>query len=146
VHLNKAQQILALIEPFVKEGRILPRNEAQINANIDDFVLIFNAEKLVACAGLKDCQQDSTGEIYSLAVIADKQNTGLSAELLAGIMSKAKKANFAQVFALTKYEKHWFIKNGFRQMTVSDLPTKRQQYFDSVRNSSIFFKGVTDAN
>ena len=49
---------------------------------------------------------------------------------------------FSKIFALTKFGTDWFVKNGFTQMNISDLPIKRQKYFNHDRNSSIFFKEV----
>ncbi len=140
--MDKAQQILALIDPFVREGRILPRTYAEINDNIDDFVLLFEKEKLIACAGLKDCKDNGVGEIYSLAVSKNAQKTGTSSRLLTQIISKAKALNFAKVFALSKHNQQWFIKHGFTQMNISELPKNRQALFDHHRSSSIFFKDV----
>ncbi len=141
--MDKASQILTLIQPFVDEGKILPRTKAQINDQLDDFVLLFDNNQLVACAGLKDCKEGFMGEIYSLAVAEQAQNTGLSKNLLDKIMLKAQQENFSKIFALTKYGTQWFVKNGFTQMNISDLPSKRQQYFNHDRNSSIFFKDVS---
>jgi amino-acid N-acetyltransferase len=97
---------------------------------------------MLACAGLKDCQEGSMGEIYSLAVAKNVQNTGLSKKLLNKILIKAKLRKFSKIFALTKFGTDWFVKNGFTQMNISDLPIKRQKYFNHDRNSSIFFKEV----
>jgi len=141
--VDKASQILTLIQPFVEQGKILPRTKAQINDQLNDFVLLFDNNQLVACAGLKDCKEGSMGEIYSLAVAQQLQNTGLSTDLLDKIMQKAKHENFSKIFALTKYGTQWFVKNGFTQMNISDLPSKRQKYFNHDRNSSIFFKDVS---
>ena len=140
--VDKANQILNLIQPFVDQGKILSRNEIEIKKNINDFVLLFDNDQLVACAGLKDCQEGSMGEIYSLAVAQEAQSTGLSKTLLNMILAKAKERKFSKVFALTKYGTDWFVKNGFTQMKISDLPSKRQKYFNHDRNSSIFFKKV----
>ncbi|WP_201342303.1 GNAT family N-acetyltransferase [Abyssogena phaseoliformis symbiont] len=138
----KAEQILTLIKPFVKEGKILPKTKAQINENIGDFVYLMDDNQLLACAGLKDCKEGGVGEIYSLAVSKKAQKIGLSLKLLDKIMKKAKSENFSKVFALTKYGTDWFIKNGFTQMKITDLPQKRQALFNQDRNSSIFFKDV----
>ncbi len=64
-----------MLAPFVQEGKILPRTHSQISANIDDFVLLFEGQKLIACAGLKPYKKGAVGEIYSLAV--DRQEAGL---------------------------------------------------------------------
>jgi len=126
----------------VEQGKILPRSRQEIEESIDDFVLLFDGDQLLACAGLKDCQEGSMGEIYSLAVAKNVQNTGLSKKLLNKILIKAKLRKFSKIFALTKFGTDWFVKNGFTQMNISDLPIKRQKYFNHDRNSSIFFKEV----
>lgn len=140
--MDNSEKILTLIQPFVDQGKILSRSKQEIEKSIDDFVLIFDQEQLVACAGLKDCQEGFMGEIYSLAVALNSQNTGLSNELLNKILASAKQRKFSKIFALTKFGTNWFIKNGFIQMNISDLPSKRQKYFNHDRNSSIFFKEV----
>ncbi len=140
--MDNSKQILTLIKPFVEQGKILPRSRQEIEESIDDFVLLFDGDQLLACAGLKDCQEGSMGEIYSLAVAKNVQNTGLSKKLLNKILIKAKLRKFSKIFALTKFGTDWFVKNGFTQMNISDLPIKRQKYFNHDRNSSIFFKEV----
>lgn len=140
--MDQAEQILTLIQPFVDEGKILLREKEEIEKNINNYVLIYKNNELLACAGLKDCKEGHTGEIYSLAVKKDKQNTGLSTKLLDKIIEKAKTEGFVKVFALTKFGTEWFVKNGFAQMQIKDLPKKRQALFNHKRNSSIFFKDV----
>lgn len=140
--MDTAQKILDLIEPYVQAGNILRRTHAQINDNIKDFVLIEISGELLACAGLKNCQEGGMGEIYALAVKKSVQNQGVSARLLKDIMEKAVKGNFTKVFALSKHNSEWFLKQGFVQMEISELPKNRQSLFDHQRNSSIFFKEV----
>jgi amino-acid N-acetyltransferase len=140
--LDKVEQILSLIKPFVEEGKILPRTYDQIAENIDDFVFLRNFDKLVACVGLKDCKEGEMGEIYALAVSKDAQNQGFSTKLLDKIMQKARISNFSKIFALTKYNQQWFVNNGFVQTSIDKIPKRRQALFDHQRNSSIFFKDV----
>ncbi|MDB3869716.1 GNAT family N-acetyltransferase [Candidatus Thioglobus sp.] len=140
--MDKSEQILTLIKPFVDQEKILLRSKEEIEKNINDFILLFDNNQLVACAGLKDCQEGSMGEIYSLAVAKNSQNLGLSMQLLDKILIEAKRRKFSKVFALTKYETNWFLKHQFTQMKISNLPKKRQKYFNHDRNSSIFFKDI----
>ncbi|MDC0390332.1 GNAT family N-acetyltransferase [Candidatus Thioglobus sp.] len=140
--MDKSEQILTLIKPFVDQEKILLRSKEEIEKNINDFILLFDNNQLVACAGLKDCQEGSMGEIYSLAVAKNSQNLGLSMQLLDKILIEAKRRKFSKVFALTKYETNWFLKHQFTQMKISNLPQKRQKYFNHDRNSSIFFKDI----
>ena len=140
--MDTAQKILELITPFVKEGKILPRTYTQINDNINDFVLLEQSGALVACAGLKNCQEDGMGEIYALAVSEKVQNRGISAKLLNKVMQKASADTLSKVFALSRHNAEWFLKQGFVKMEISELPKNRQALFDHQRNSSIFFKDV----
>ncbi len=141
--MDAAQQILDLIAPFVKEGKILPRTYAQIEDSITDFVLLMQAGTVIACAGLKHCQEGGAGEIYALAVSKAVQNQGISVKLLDKIMQKAATDKLSKVFALTKHNAEWFLKQGFVQVQISELPKKRQVLFDHQRNSSIFIKEVS---
>lgn len=144
--MDKTQQILDLIAPFVKMGKILPRTHAQINDNIADFVVLEQSGAIIACAGLKNCQEGGMGEIYALAVSEKVQNQRVSAKLLDKVMQKARFDGFCKIFALSKYNVEWFLKQGFVQMQISELPKNRQKLFDHQRNSSIFFKEVIDKN
>lgn len=140
--MDKVEQILALIEPFVQQGRILPRSYEEIADNLDDFVCLTRADVMVACIALKDYPASKMGEIYALAVLENEQNMGFSVKLLDKIMQKARQANFSKIFALSKHNFEWFLKQGFVQMNIDELPTQRQATFNHQRNSSIFFKNV----
>lgn len=140
--MDTAQQILNLITPFVEEDKILPRTYAQINTHIADFVVLEQSSVVIACAGLKNCQVEGMGEIYALAVEKSVQNKGVSTKLLNKIIQKAEADNLSKIFALSRHNAQWFLKQGFVQMGVNELPKKRQKLFDQQRNSSIFFKNV----
>ncbi len=151
VNQNQTTKILALIAPFVKTGRILPRSYAQIQQNLAEFITIERAGKLIACAGLVQYPSSQTpniqpnhkmSEIYALAVCESAQNQGISAELLAKIIQKSRATNCTQIFAMSKYETHWFIKNHFQPATLSQLPPARQATYDPVRAAAIFIKTV----
>lgn len=144
--MDTAQQILNLIAPFVEEGKILPRTYAQINDNIADFIVLEQSGTAIACAGLKNCQEGDMGEIYALAVSKAVQNQRISGKLLHKIIQKARADNFSKIFALSKHNAQWFLKQGFVQMAINELPKKRQKLFNHQRNSSIFFKQVNYEN
>jgi N-acetylglutamate synthase-like GNAT family acetyltransferase len=79
---------------------------------INDFVLLEQSGELVACAGLKNCQAGGMGEIYALAVSEKAQNQGISTQLLDKIMQKALADNVSKVFALSRHNAQWFLKQG----------------------------------
>lgn len=86
------------------------------------------------------------GEIYALAVSEKAQNQGISTQLLDKIMQKALADNVSKVFALSRHNSQWFLKQDFVKMDISELPKKRQALFDHQRNSSVFFKIVAKEN
>ena len=45
--MSKPQQIIELMEPFIKEGRLLPRSLETINNCVDDFVVIENENIII---------------------------------------------------------------------------------------------------
>jgi amino-acid N-acetyltransferase len=53
---------------------------------------------------------------------------------------------WSKVFALSKQNAQWFLKQGFVKMDIRELPKKRQALFDHQRNSSVFFKIVAKEN
>jgi N-acetylglutamate synthase-like GNAT family acetyltransferase len=69
------------------------------------------------------------GEIYALAVSEKAQNQGISTQLLDKIMQKALADNVSKVFALSRHNAQWFLKQGFVKMDISELPKKRQALF-----------------
>jgi|ETNmetMinimDraft_8_1059916.scaffolds.fasta_scaffold05231_3 amino-acid N-acetyltransferase len=140
--MDKAIQILELIKPFVDEGKILPRSYEQIAASIDDFVLLMKSGELAACAGLKGGEDSETGEIYCMAVKNKFQSQGYSEKLLYEVMNKARGCSYSKVFALSKFSKKWFLKYGFVQIEIEQLPKHRQQHIDYKRNSSVFMKFI----
>jgi amino-acid N-acetyltransferase len=45
-----------------------------------------------------------------------------------------------RLFVLTTRTSHWFIKRGFVQGGVADLPKEKQAHYNRSRNSLIFIK------
>jgi amino-acid N-acetyltransferase len=140
--VNIAEQILILIEPFVQEGKILPRTYHQIDKNIDDFVLIKESNDIIACAGLRDLNESDSGEIYCMAVKHRFQKKGQSDVLLKMLIDKARDNNYSKIFALSKHSSRWFIKNGFSKVGINTLPQQRRGTVDMNRNSSVFLKTI----
>ncbi len=138
--MDKTKQILALIKPFVAQGKILPRGYQQIKS--EEFIVLYDGQKPVACGGLRDCKIDCIAEIYAICVHQQYQHQGWAKRLLSELLKQAREAGFGRVFALSKYNSDWFFKQGFSKATLVDLPFARQQEFNKVRNSLIFFKNV----
>lgn len=79
-------------------------------------------------------------EMACLIVHPDWQNAGDGETLLRHAEQRVKALGYKRMFVLTTRTSHWFIKRGFIQGSVSDLPKSKQLNYNRNRNSLIFFK------
>ena len=128
------------MEPFVDEGRLLPRSFETINNSIDDFVIIENENEVIACAGLKVYQQEKVGEIYALVVNKAFHNTDTSSKLMHLLIDKASGMGLSSIFALSKYGGRFFFRFDFNETKLSSLPESRQKSYDYERSSMIYLR------
>jgi len=128
------------MEPFVDEGRLLPRSFETINNSIDDFVIIENENEVIACAGLKVYQQEKVGEIYALVVNKAFHNTDTSSKLMHLLINKASGMGLSSIFALSKYGGRFFFRFDFNEAKLSSLPESRQKSYDYERSSMIYLR------
>ena len=128
------------MEPFVEEGRLLPRSAETISECIDDFVVIENENEnqVIACAGLKVYEQEKVGEIYALVVNKSFHNTDTSSKLMQLLIDKATNMELISIFALSKYGGRFFFRFDFKETKLSSLPESRQKSYDYERSSIIY--------
>ena len=128
------------MEPFVDEGRLLPRSFETINNSIDDFIVIENENEVIACAGLKVYQYEKVGEIYALVVNKAFHNTDTSSKLMHLLIDKASGMGLSSIFALSKYGGRFFFRFDFYEAKLSSLPESRQKSYDYERSSMIYLR------
>ena len=138
--MSKITQLIDLMQPYVDEGKLLKRNYEQLNECLEDFVFINEGNQIVACAGLRHYKDERKGEIYALAVNKKHHNTDVSSQLMEKIMKRASSLELIGIFALTKYGGRFFLRHGFIEGTISDLPLTRQTSYDHQRKSSVYLK------
>ncbi len=136
--MSKANQIIKLMEPFIEEGRLLPRSAETISECEDDFVVIENENQVIACAGLKVYEQEKVGEIYALVVNKSFHNTDTSSKLMQLLIDKATNMELISIFALSKYGGRFFFRFDFKETKLSSLPESRQKSYDYERSSIIY--------
>ena len=128
------------MQPYVDDGKLLKRSYEQLNESLEDFVLVTNDDQIVACAALRHYKDERKGEIYALAVNKEYHNTGVSSQLLEKLMKRASDLDLIVIFALSKYGGRFFLRHGFVEGVVSDLPHIRQKSYDHQRKSTIYLK------
>jgi amino-acid N-acetyltransferase len=75
-----------------------------------------------------------------LVVSQQAQGTGDGERILKHIEQRAKAAGLKKIFVLTTRTMHWFLKRGFVQATIEDLPPARQSKYDWSRKSQVLIK------
>ena len=138
--MDKIAQLLELMQPFVEEGRLLERNYEYLSDCLDDFVIVTDQNRIIACAGLRLYEKEQFGEIYALVVNKAYHNTDISNKLMDKLMNRAKRLNLECVFALSKHGGHFFRRYRFIKDEITSLPISRQKNYDHQRKSSIYLK------
>ncbi len=114
--------IHSLIQPFVREGKLLPRSLGELYSRVRDFYVCVADGRIVGCCGLR-VMWDDLAEIFSLAVSKPMQNRGIGRKLVEACIDEARRLELSRVFVLT-YEQHLFEKMGFRVVNKSIFPQK----------------------
>ncbi len=121
--LSEIIDIKTVLEPYVKEGIILYRDDDEIATNIRSYQVIYDKKKPVAVGALH-IYSPFLGEIRSLAVDRDYQKRGLGKMLVKNLLKEAKELNLKEVLVLT-YKKEFFEKLGFIEIQKEAIPDKK---------------------
>jgi len=132
--------ILQLIEPLEQDGTLVTRGRAAIEREVENFSVLEHDGVIFGCATLHYYAQEQMGEMGCLIVHPEWQGSGEGELLLRHMESRARALGAKRLFVLTTRTSHWFIKRGFVQGGVSDLPRERQSAYNRSRNSQIFIK------
>ena len=128
------------MQPFVEEGRLLERNYEYLSDCLDDFVIVTDQNRIIACAGLRLYEKEQFGEIYALVVNKAYHNTDISKKLMDKLMNRASDLDLISIFALSKYGGRFFLRHGFVEGVINALPLIRQKSYDHQRKSTIYLK------
>jgi amino-acid N-acetyltransferase len=132
--------ILQLIEPLEQDGTLVPRGRAVIEREVENFTVLEHDGVIYGCATLNDYPKDQMAEMACLIVHPEWQGAGEGEILLRHMEARARAYGAKRLFVLTTRTSHWFIKRGFVQGGVADLPKEKQSHYNRSRNSLIFIK------
>ncbi|WP_456479643.1 N-acetyltransferase [Nautilia sp.] len=121
--LREIIEIQSVLEPYVKEGIILKRDDDEIATNIRSYVVAYKREKPVGVAALH-IFSPFLGEIRSLAVEKDFQGEGIGKFIVGVLLKEAKSLGLKEVLVLT-YKKEFFEKLGFIEIEKEAIPDKK---------------------
>jgi amino-acid N-acetyltransferase len=121
-----AEDVTALaifIEPFVKDGRLLPRTTQELTELLPHGFVAELASQIVGFAALEIYSQ-KLAEIRSLAVARSVQGKGVGRELVSRCVQRAKDEKILEVMAVTSTD-DFFLSCGFD----FTLPGERKAVF-----------------
>lgn len=145
--VNEVPQIKNLIEPFVKEGLMLPKSLHSLYTSIRDFWIMTseqNPSEIIGCCALQISWIDMA-EIRTLAVKKEYQGTGIGLRLVKECIREAAELNLKTLFTLT-YVPDFFKKAGFDPVEKNLLPNKiwgdciHCQYFPDCRETALRYR------
>lgn len=132
--------IVQLIEPLEADGTLVPRGRAVIERDVEKFTVLEHDGVIYGCVALMPYLAENMAEMACLIVQPEWQGSGEGEVLLRHAESKARAMGAKRLFVLTTRTSHWFIKRGFVQGGISDLPKERQAHYNRSRNSLVFIK------
>lgn len=138
--LDDVGAIVQLIEPLEADGTLVPRGRAVIERDVEKFTVLEHDGIIYGCVAVIPYLEDGMAEMACLIVHPEWQGAGEGEMLLRHAEMRARAMGARRLFVLTTRTSHWFIKRGFVQGSISDLPKERQLTYNRSRNSLIFIK------
>jgi amino-acid N-acetyltransferase len=100
---NDLAALEAFIEPFVDDGKLLPRTYDELSELLPTFFIATEDGQIVGCAAL-EIYSKKLAEIRSLAVAPETQGKGVGRLLVQACVELAQEKNILEVMAITSSE------------------------------------------
>jgi len=134
--------ILQLIEPLEADGTLVKRPRELIEREIGYFSVIEHDGVIFGCAALYPFPAEKMAEMACLTVSPEAQSQGDGERLLKHMEDRARAVGFNKLFVLTTRTAHWFLKRGFVNASVDDLPKDRLHMYNWQRKSLVLIKNL----
>ncbi len=135
--------LTALLEPLMQQGILVPRTQAQIEAQLSDYFVETRDGMIVGSVALHKFAHTRIAELACLAVDERYRTAGRGQALLAAAEEIARKNNIDQIVVLTTQTAHWFVERGYAACSIEDLPVEKKMLYNHKRNSKAFLKNLT---
>jgi amino-acid N-acetyltransferase len=132
--------IIALIEPYERDGTLVRRERTEIERDIGNYTVIEHDGVIFGCAALYPYPETRTGEMAALTVSPNVQSQGDGERMLKRVEQRARAMNLESIFVLTTRTMHWFIKRGFVSTDPDWLPEARKRKYNWDRRSQVLVK------
>ncbi len=129
--------VLSIMRPFVESGKLLPRTEEKIAAELADYIVFELDGSVHACASLH-FYEDGQAEIAAVAVDDNYAHMGIGPKLMDNLIEQATQADASSIFIMTTQTADWFEQLGFVEDKLETLPEERQKLWTPQRNSKLY--------
>jgi amino-acid N-acetyltransferase len=129
--------VLGVMRPFVANGKLLPRSQADIAAKLEDYYVYDFDGGVRACASLHH-YADGQFEIAAVAVDEAYSHMGIGPKLIESLVQKAKSSGAKSVFIMTTQASDWFEKIGFAEDKIDSIPAERKKLWSPERGSKVY--------
>ena len=120
--VDDVDRILKLVNYYANKGMMLPKTAFKVYRNLQNYFVVEDGKKVVACAALIVLWND-LAEICSLAVDEQHMERGIGKKLVNKCIEEARKLNVPQLIVLT-YQDEFFKKMGFHLVDKDSFPRK----------------------
>ncbi len=120
--VDDAGVIHELIEEYLSEGHLLPRELGEILVHVDRFVVAANEDEFVAFAELAPLSR-SVAEVRSMVVSRQARSLGVGRRIVDELVRRAAAAGFDKLCAFT-HSPGYFVHLGFSIVPHAWLPEK----------------------
>ena len=122
--IDEAVKIQKLIEPFAREGEMLPRSLGEIYEHLRDYMVLSpsRSREIIGTCALHIAWSD-LAEIRSLAVRREHARQGIGTTLVQAAIREARLLGCRRIFSLT-FKPDFFVRLGFTPIEKNDLPQK----------------------
>lgn len=131
--------ILELIQPLEAQGVLVRRSRERLETEINCFMVVERDAAIIGCAALFPFA-DGSAELACVAVHPDYRGGDRGGHLLGALETSARERGLSRLFVLTTRTAHWFLEQGFREVSRDHLPAQRQALYNLQRNSKVFEK------
>jgi amino-acid N-acetyltransferase len=136
------RSIQQMIQPSVESEELLPRTQAAIERQLDDYYIYEVDRNPVACVALHVFPEEKKGELACLSVRASHEHQGIGLKMVQFVEERAREAGVDVLLALSTQAFNFFrSKGGFVDGVPEDLPAaRREKYEQSGRRSRVLIK------
>ena len=125
-HIDDIGGILELIQPLEEQGVLVRRSREQLEQEVHQFTIIEKDGLIIGCAALYPYAEEKSAEVACMAIHSEYRQGNRGLMLLSHLKQQSRKFGIESIFVLTTHSLHWFLEQGFIEVSVASLPIQRQ--------------------